>query len=79
MVITCHEGNCHSEKGNIFVRQRADMVFEFLTQMGFEKERLIIKSLAANMAMEFSEITAGFEKQMIDLGASRIKPGDKIN
>jgi len=79
MVITCHEGNCHSEKGNIFARQRADMVFEFLTQMGFEKERLIIKSLAANMAMEFSEITAGFEKQMIDLGASRIKPGDKKN
>jgi coenzyme F420-reducing hydrogenase delta subunit/Pyruvate/2-oxoacid:ferredoxin oxidoreductase delta subunit len=79
IVITCHEGNCHSEKGNIFARQRADMVFEFLTQIGFEKERLIIKSLAANMAMEFSEFTSGFEKQIIDLGASRIKPGDSRN
>ncbi|MBW1902790.1 MAG: hydrogenase iron-sulfur subunit [Deltaproteobacteria bacterium] len=79
MVLTCHEGNCHSEKGNIFARQRVDMVFEFLTQMGFEKERLIIKSLAANMAMEFSEFTSGFEKQIIDLGASRIKPGGQKN
>ena len=72
MVLTCHEGNCHSEKGNRYARQRADRIFEFLVQMGFEKERLNIKTIAANMAMEFSEFTGIFEKQIKALGPSKI-------
>lgn len=74
MVLTCHEGNCHSEKGNVYARQRAERVFELLMQMGFKKERLVIDSLAANMGMEFTEAAMYFEKQIMGMGPSKIKP-----
>ncbi|MBW1851363.1 MAG: hydrogenase iron-sulfur subunit [Deltaproteobacteria bacterium] len=73
MVLTCHKGNCHSEHGNIYAHQRADRIFDFLEQMGFKKGRFVVKTIAANMAAEFSLITSEFENQIIGLGASKIK------
>jgi heterodisulfide reductase subunit A-like polyferredoxin/coenzyme F420-reducing hydrogenase delta subunit len=75
MIITCHEGNCHSEKGNVYARRRAERALELFNQMGLERQRLVIKTIAANMAREFSELTMEFEKQIIGLGVSRIKDG----
>jgi len=75
MVLACHEGNCHSELGNIYARQRVNRVCDLLIQVGFEKERLVVKTLAANMPTEFSQIAVEFEKQIIGLGASRLKSG----
>lgn len=73
MVLTCHEGNCHSETGNVYARQKAMRVFDILTQMAFERERLVVKSLASNMAREFSQMAGEFEKQILVLGPSRIR------
>jgi quinone-modifying oxidoreductase, subunit QmoB len=75
MILTCHEGNCHSEKGNVYARRRAERALDLFDQMGLERQRLVIKTIAANMATEFSKLTLEFEKQIIGLGVSRIKDG----
>ncbi|SPD73336.1 conserved hypothetical protein [uncultured Desulfobacterium sp.] len=72
MILTCHEGNCHSEKGNIYARRRADSVLDLFDQMGLERQRLVVKTIASNMAMEFSELLTKFEEQIIVLGVSKI-------
>jgi quinone-modifying oxidoreductase subunit QmoB len=73
MVLTCHEGNCHSERGNIHARQRADEMRRRLTTMGLEAARLVNKSLAANMGLEFAQALTAFEKQLLKMGPKRLK------
>ncbi|MBW2249641.1 MAG: hydrogenase iron-sulfur subunit [Deltaproteobacteria bacterium] len=73
LLLTCHEGNCHSERGNIYVKGEVEKIIDILLQIGFEQERLALKSLASNMGMEFAEIVNGFEKKIVELGPSRLK------
>ena len=49
-----------------------ESVSESLTQIGFERERLVIKSIAANMACEFSEFVCNFEKELQALGPNKL-------
>jgi coenzyme F420-reducing hydrogenase delta subunit len=70
VILTCHVGNCYSERGNIFAKNRADLITDFLSQIGFPKERILIQSLASNMGMEFYEITKNFEKKILELGTT---------
>jgi coenzyme F420-reducing hydrogenase delta subunit/Pyruvate/2-oxoacid:ferredoxin oxidoreductase delta subunit len=64
LVMTCHEGNCHSETGNILARRRIELLSEQLQQIGSLADRLEIHTLAANMATEFVEIVRRFEKKI---------------
>lgn len=70
IILTCHAGNCYSERGNTFVKNRANRITDFLSQIGFPKERILIQSLASNMGMEFYEITKNFEKKILKLGTT---------
>lgn len=72
LVLTCHEGNCHSEYGNIYAQKRADRITDILSETGFGKERLVVKTLASNMAKEFAEIADTFEKRILELGPSKL-------
>jgi len=72
LVLTCHEGNCHSECGNIYARQTIDEIKDKFPQIGFEKERILMQTLASNMGTEFAEIVKGFEETIAKLGPSRL-------
>jgi len=73
LVLTCHEGNCYSEKGNIHAKRRIKNITEMLAQMGLKKDRLLIRSLASNMGKEFSELTTEFENKIKTFGPSKLK------
>ena len=74
LVLTCHKGNCHSEYGNLYAHQKVEQVSDLLSQLGFEPERLVYKTLASNMGTEFAGIVNEFETQLLELGPSRLKP-----
>ena len=67
LVLTCHAGNCHSEKGNHYARQRVELLSGRLQQLGISPDRLEIHSLASNMAREFVDITGQFEKKLKEI------------
>jgi quinone-modifying oxidoreductase subunit QmoB len=73
LILTCHEGNCHSESGNIYARQAVDQITDKFSKIGFEKERIAIQTLASNMGTEFAEIANRFEANILKLGPSRLK------
>jgi coenzyme F420-reducing hydrogenase delta subunit/ferredoxin len=73
MVLTCHKGNCHSEQGNIYADQTVVQIREMFSRIGFEKERLLIQTLASNMGAEFARIAGSFEETITKLGPSRLK------
>lgn len=73
MVLTCHKGNCHSEHGNIYAGQTVEQVQEVFSRIGFEKERILIQTLASNMGTEFARIASRFEEIISTLGPSRLR------
>ena len=73
MVLTCHKGNCHSEHGNIYTRQTVEQIQEKFSRIGFEKDRILIQTLASNMGTEFARIADRFEETIVKLGPSRLK------
>ncbi len=73
LILTCHEDNCYSEQGNIYAKRRVKTISHMLVQMGFEKERLMMGTLASNMGGKFAETTKTFEGIIKELGSSKIK------
>ena len=73
-MLTCHEGNCHSECGNDYAHQRVDQLSDMLPQLGFEPGRLAYGTLASNMGTEYAETVNAFEHIILELGPSRLKP-----
>lgn len=73
MVVTCHPGNCHSGCGNLSAHDKSVQAGAFLETIGFEKQRLVVKTLAANMSHEFEALANDFEKQILALGPSGLK------
>ena len=56
LVMTCHTGNCQSDRGNTYAKWRVNDVHRMLDDMGLPKERLRFVTLASNMGPEFSNI-----------------------
>ncbi len=68
MVLTCHEGNCFSEHGNIYAKNRVNVMAGRLAEIGFETKRLMLGTLASNMGREFADMVNSFEKMVRELG-----------
>ena len=73
MILTCHEGNCHSEQGPGYAQQKVDQISALFRPIGLEGGRLVKKNLASNMGVEFSNALIDFEKQLLQLGPLRLK------
>jgi quinone-modifying oxidoreductase, subunit QmoB len=73
VAVGCHTGNCKSEKGSIFARQRIAEVQKMLEVAGLEKERLAFNPMAANMGSGFSLVIGKMEAKIKELGPSPLK------
>ncbi len=67
LVLTCHEGNCHSHRGNRYALDRVDLIRQRLGAIGIDPNRLHQSTLASNMPTEYSEIVQQFEKRILQL------------
>ncbi len=77
MILTCHEGNCHSEVGPRHAQQRVEQISEHFRSIGLEGGRLVQKTLASNMGVEFAGALVEFEKQLLEMGPIRLKSEKK--
>jgi coenzyme F420-reducing hydrogenase delta subunit len=75
MILTCHEGNCHSEVGPRYAQQRIEQILAHFRSINLEDGRLVKKTLASNMGVEFAKTLVEFEKQLLDMGPIRLKSG----
>jgi coenzyme F420-reducing hydrogenase delta subunit len=64
LVLTCHEGNCHSGSGRQRAVQNVAAARKALEQAHVEPERLQINSMAANMSGQLITVIRIFEKQI---------------
>ena len=70
MVLTCHEGNCHSRQGNTHAHNRIDHLKTELEQIGYDSQRLEIHTIASNMGAEFAALIQDFAKKTMKIGPS---------
>lgn len=68
LVLTCHEGNCHSEQGTLEARKRVAEALRLLSWAGVAKERVRYATLAANMSSEFVRMANDFAEKIKALG-----------
>lgn len=73
MVLTCHDGNCHSETGNQHARRRIEHLSGLLDLIGRGGDRVAVNTLAANMETEFGQITRRFARKLQQME----KPSDR--
>ena len=73
MILTCHEGNCHSEVGPRYAQQRVEQIREHFRSIGLEGGRLVKKTLASNMGVEFAGTLVEFENQLLAMGPIKLK------
>jgi len=72
MILTCHEGNCHSEVGPRHAQQRVEQIWDYFRSIGLEGGRLVKKTLASNMGVEFAGALVEFERQLLEMGPIRL-------
>ena len=68
ILFTCHDGNCHSEKGTDYARQRVDLTAAFLHTAGLEVERVKLVTIASNMGPTFAEEINRFARKIGEMG-----------
>jgi len=73
LVMTCHNGNCKSEQGNIFANMRVDDAHKMFEETGFENDRLKYVTLASNMGHDFSSTVIDMERKIKELGLSPLR------
>jgi coenzyme F420-reducing hydrogenase delta subunit/NAD-dependent dihydropyrimidine dehydrogenase PreA subunit len=69
LVLTCHEDLCRSSVGNRFARARVEQAMAFMARAGLPPQRLVYRTLAANMAHEFGNIVAELDRSLLALRA----------
>jgi coenzyme F420-reducing hydrogenase delta subunit/Pyruvate/2-oxoacid:ferredoxin oxidoreductase delta subunit len=68
MVLTCHEGNCHSDRGTHYARKRVSEASRCLSQAGVSSDRIHYSTLASNMMHAFVRRAEDFAKQIARIG-----------
>ena len=64
IVLACHTGNCHAERGNLDARARVGEVQRRLAEIGVDGGRILYHTLAANMGTEFGRVVREFHDRI---------------
>jgi F420-non-reducing hydrogenase iron-sulfur subunit len=68
MMMGCHPGDCHYQKGNYNARRRYVMMDSIFDTLGLEKERIGIWWVSASEATRFANVTNEYTKKLEKLG-----------
>jgi len=68
MMMGCHPGDCHYQKGNYNTRRRFVMLNSIFDILGLEKKRIGLWWVSASEATRFAQVTNEYNKEMEKLG-----------
>ncbi len=68
MMMGCHPGDCHYQKGNFNARRRYVMLNSIFETLGLEKKRIGLWWVSASEATRFAKVTNEYTKEIEKLG-----------
>ena len=72
MMMGCHPGECHYQKGNYNARRRFILLQKILEAFGLEPERLGLWWVSASEAPKYAKVTTEFAKEVKKIGPSPV-------
>jgi F420-non-reducing hydrogenase iron-sulfur subunit len=73
MMMGCHPGDCHYQKGNYNARRRYVMLQDIFKTLGLDKDRIGLWWVSASEAPRFAQVTKEFADKVDELGPSPLK------
>lgn len=73
MMMGCHPGDCHYQKGNYNARRRYVMLQNILKTLGLEKDRIELRWVSASEAPRYAQLTREFTEKIKKLGSNPIR------
>jgi len=73
LICGCHPGDCHYHEGNYKCLRRYKLLKKYLTQMGYDPERLHLEWISASEGKQFAELVDAFTEKIRSLGALNAK------
>lgn len=73
MMMGCHPGDCHYQKGNYNARRRFIMLQKIFDNLSLEPERLGLWWVSASEGPRYSKVTEEFSEKIKSLGPSPVQ------
>lgn len=73
MMMGCHPGDCHYQKGNYNARRRYVMLDDIFKTLGLEKDRIGLWWVSASEAPVYEKVTNEFTKKVKELGPNPLR------
>lgn len=73
MMMGCHPGDCHYQKGNYNARRRYVMLHNIFKTLGLEKDRIGLWWVSASEAPIYAKVTNEFTQQVKRLGPNPLR------
>lgn len=73
MMMGCHPGDCHYQKGNYSARRRFILLQNILETLTLEPERLALKWVSASEGPRYSKVTGEFTEKIKEIGPSPVR------
>jgi F420-non-reducing hydrogenase iron-sulfur subunit len=70
MMMGCHPGDCHYQKGNYNTRRRYVMLSSIMETLGMDADRLGLWWVSASEGVKYARVTTEFTAQMAKKGPS---------
>ena len=68
MMMGCHPGDCHYQKGNYNTRRRYVMIQSILDTLGLESKRVGLWWVSASEGAKYARVTQEFSDQITQMG-----------
>ncbi len=73
IMMGCHPGDCHYQKGNYSARRRFILLQKILENLALEPERLTLRWVSASEGPRYSKVTREFTEKIKELGPSPVR------
>jgi F420-non-reducing hydrogenase iron-sulfur subunit len=73
MMMGCHPGDCHYQKGNYNARRRFIMLQKIFDSLSLEPERLSLWWVSASEGPRYAQVTGEFSEKVKKLGPSPVR------
>lgn len=73
MILTCHQDNCHGQRGTKDAENRFAKISGQLREIGFGEDRIQYHTAASNMGYHISDLIGDFNSSLVNAGPNPLK------
>ncbi len=73
MMMGCHPGDCHYQKGNYYTRRRYKTINSVFESLHLDAERIFLSWVSASEGVKYARVTKEFSDKITSIGPNPVK------